>query len=1049
MQGPVRPDVNEQRFRQTGESQRIRSVDTSRSSAPVQGPVRSGSSEERFRATGDSQVIQSVDPNAQRTSSTRQNPQVLKSVTGRVVQYGYDGSSRNLDRERTVLPSGQRDTSSLSGFGRLVAAAKKSFQQSKEQKQTYVSALGPTGAFVSASEDTGGRGTVIARVPNTSELKDIEEAQAKGDLFDRSATEIVSQAKVYNDLVKGFDKLSVDQQQAKLVELRQVGADVDPLTNEIIPPTVMIGFGLNKKEIPLDELDTRNPRTVLKSGIAYLAAAGAERRARNLGLGDGGLFTIPGASVDTPTLPYLARGTESGPRGSSSVFQRIDNPDLNVLTPSQVGTATRLGVEVGPYFVPGAGQTLFLSEAAYDVGYEARQGTSPLAFARKYPVETLALGTLGLVKVGRASRAAVTPELKVVRATQDIPSIQPNIFLQPISARAITTPDGNKVTELFYKLSGRARQGAQISTVELQQTRPILDFFGFKPRTIYSSLEKGSSGRLILPTGVVRLTKSYNNALSLLSTQLQKTEGLTPAQSVRRAKSLLRQFSKSPTDVTISGQGKVTYGLSENPQVQLFSDVRYEPKVVDIGKGKLSRKFQPFKQRIRQEGEALGDRKGVELYKSFSDSVKSFFAPGNPAQEFSKLTQAGRTTISSVQASGARSLGNVRIGNKQFELFEEASLSRQVNPVKRSPQAGRSRIFVNEPRGGVPTVDFGQPIKNVPRVEAFKPNPNVQLDEAGAQRLIKTLKDIYGTASKDIASLTPKINTGFGRGTPKSGTINLKAPTPTPRTSLLTGGLQRVSAFEGKGTYETMSVVESPTVNLRAINVPSLGDASFSSVSSKVNSFQPQPTKDRLSFGFGASERSEQPQRISPSFGSGSKSESRVRQDSASANREATRTGERFRESTRLRVNTGNPPRMRPPRLPAPVFVPKPRSEKSAKKKLVDIAVDIIEEFEVFTRKGGKDVRIGEFSDLRRAKQALRSELGNTLRASGFVSRKSTGEKVRLNFGAGFRPSKSDSFRIVQERGTRLGSFGERREIRGARRSAGKSRRGRKVSWFS
>lgn len=119
-----------------------------------------------------------------------------------------------------------------------------------------------------------------------------------------------------------------------------------------------------------------------------------------------------------------------------------------------------------------------------------------------------------------------------------------------------------------------------------------------------------------------------------------------------------------------------------------------------------------------------------------------------------------------------------------------------------------------------------------------------------------------------------------------------------------------------------------------------------------------------------------------------------------------------------------------------PTPIPKSRLDSAG----VITSADI-EGYKVFTRKFGGDVLLGTARTKEEASRILSRELKGTLRASGFVTT-STGEKLKateLNLGRGFRPGKRDSFRIVQERGTRLGSFGEIREIQSSRRRTSKA----------
>jgi hypothetical protein len=131
-------------------------------------------------------------------------------------------------------------------------------------------------------------------------------------------------------------------------------------------------------------------------------------------------------------------------------------------------------------------------------------------------------------------------------------------------------------------------------------------------------------------------------------------------------------------------------------------------------------------------------------------------------------------------------------------------------------------------------------------------------------------------------------------------------------------------------------------------------------------------------------------------------------------------------------------PRTKPvkkPLEPKPIIKPIiPKSERLTfkdKKKELDE-----DDFAVFVRKKGEDIEIGQFGTIKEAKSKLKSELTETLRASGFVTKK--GKPVdlsRASFGMDFKPSKVDSFRIVERRERRIKrGTGEVAEIMRARK---------------
>ena len=79
--------------------------------------------------------------------------------------------------------------------------------------------------------------------------------------------------------------------------------------------------------------------------------------------------------------------------------------------------------------------------------------------------------------------------------------------------------------------------------------------------------------------------------------------------------------------------------------------------------------------------------------------------------------------------------------------------------------------------------------------------------------------------------------------------------------------------------------------------------------------------------------------------------------------------------------------------------------------------------FEIFARKGGIDIEIGETQTLGGAKELLKKKLKSGLQASGFIKTKG-GEKLSFaelgGFGPDFRISKKDLFRVVELKQKRL-----------------------------
>ncbi len=127
-----------------------------------------------------------------------------------------------------------------------------------------------------------------------------------------------------------------------------------------------------------------------------------------------------------------------------------------------------------------------------------------------------------------------------------------------------------------------------------------------------------------------------------------------------------------------------------------------------------------------------------------------------------------------------------------------------------------------------------------------------------------------------------------------------------------------------------------------------------------------------------------------------------------------------------------------------PLFLPEDELDKKSKTK--EIAEKILE-FEAFGKRFGQEFSLGKAETKKGAEKKLKGFLKGTLGASGKVTQE--GKPLSFgqlsSFGTGeFRPAKSDMFKVVQKRGFRLGTFGERTEIKRA-----KKKKNRKTNWFS
>ena len=136
---------------------------------------------------------------------------------------------------------------------------------------------------------------------------------------------------------------------------------------------------------------------------------------------------------------------------------------------------------------------------------------------------------------------------------------------------------------------------------------------------------------------------------------------------------------------------------------------------------------------------------------------------------------------------------------------------------------------------------------------------------------------------------------------------------------------------------------------------------------------------------------------------------------------------------------TGRQSRPIKPKIPLPkIKIP---TTDTAKDKIEQLRIQM---FEVYGKRFGKDLLLGETTNPIKAKSILKSFLRSTLGRSGFV--KSEGKKIDVSFKSPeFRKSKSDPLRVVQKAKYSLSSGKEQSEIQFFKR---KSKRKKKFKFF-
>ena len=272
-------------------------------------------------------------------------------------------------------------------------------------KETY-SALGFTKDIEGTRAEVGTstfRGPTIQDIPT---IEKIERAQYRGNLFSSKVPDIVIQSTKFRDLSKGLNDLSGKDLDIRLQQIRDVGGGVtktmDNVTGEttynVVSPTVGVGFGMNKRQVSIDKLDTKTQTGLYFSAVRERYIKKPVTKAAEF-IGYPSEVTIPEskAIIYTPQFGTVQQGVTG--------YEQVTIPAKTIYPSKIVGEV----VSGSTYFVPG----VWGAEVALKYGeLSAREGSfikGGISFVKTYPVETAIVGTLGALKLGTGI-AGVVPK---------------------------------------------------------------------------------------------------------------------------------------------------------------------------------------------------------------------------------------------------------------------------------------------------------------------------------------------------------------------------------------------------------------------------------------------------------------------------------------------------------------------------------------------------------------------------------------------------------------------------------------------------------------
>jgi len=326
--------------------------------------------------------------------------------------------------------------------------------------------VNPTLGFASASVGTGisSSGTLSFRPETIQEKQARELVEYKSTFFIDNPSKILAQKEQFNKLTFDLNKLNQEELTNRLSEISKLGANVqaqttkEGITYTIEPPTTQIGFGANKKNIPVTDINENTQIGVGFYGIRRSVSDFASSLVPKEGL-----------------FKYNVKATIE-PRGTVQ-YDNLDNPIYSktiettkpLITPEGLGKVAVAGL----YAVPLFGSALFFTEVGGKIA-ESSVATKSLSkgvvtFAKESPVEASVLGLLGGAKFFSWGK-----QIKVIKNEAGVTR---NVVTAPNGMNFIveTAPQSTKATaidEIMPVIFPNEKMGA-MSKFKLKVEQPV------------------------------------------------------------------------------------------------------------------------------------------------------------------------------------------------------------------------------------------------------------------------------------------------------------------------------------------------------------------------------------------------------------------------------------------------------------------------------------------------------------------------------------------------------------------------------------------------
>jgi hypothetical protein len=477
--------------------------------------------------------------------------------------------------------------------------------------------------------------------------------------------------------------------------------------------------------------------------------------------------------------------------------------------------------------------------------------------------------------------------------------------------------------------------------------------------------------------------EGYERALKLL-----EKRGYTTSQ----AKEILRL--QRPQVVKEAFKGKLKVLTPEEGEVNIFLQGFEDIRPL---KGQTRGINWLKKESVRKFIKTTGTPEGEKLLR-FSAETEKAYLKGESA--FTKLREQGKLTNLFGGFSGSKAIKEYPLGTmyKQFSLFK------QLNPKMRKLLGSKAKVFVYSGEPAITVID-----ESILPARGFKGGMHKSSPQF-FQQLYKT--DNLASAVLSVEKSKPVFKPSKPRNVLTGKTTKAEAET----IPLL--GIS--SRMEEVGAVSLPSVTKESVSDLGKVW---LGDQTITKLFERMKAETKAEEQEKFAFSLGQSPL----EGLTPL----ETQAQREKQRQKAIQRELQKERQLQSELLIIKQRTKQKQPTPTPTIPKiPIWFPTTPIKSQIDIEKIKSAIGKIK---VFGKRYGKHKLLGEFVTEPEAARKLKGFLTETLGASGYVEK--AGRKIRLNLGLGFRPSKRDIFRVVQERRYRLGTQSERKEIQRARKN--------------